>query len=297
MVTPLFKSRRPAIEHNRKPLVIAHRGASGFAPENTLAAFKLAIALGADGIELDAQLSADGQAVVIHDTRVNRTTDATGPVASFTAAALEKLDAGGWFERRLMMRPRLRATVEREAALANAKTLTYSGEPVPTLESVLALLASANLRRVYIEFKGSQVTRQALVERVISLVCEFRMERAVTLLSFDHESVRLARQITGEVRTAATFSIAGRRLITARSIIRAAQDVDADEVALHYGLATRRTVDALHEQRLAVSAWTANSRLVMRRLVACGVDAIMTNYPKRLMEFLQSSAAVCIENR
>ena len=288
MVTPLFKSRRPATAHDRKPLVIAHRGASGFAPENTLAAFKLAIALGADGIELDAQLSADGRAVVIHDARVNRTTDATGPVASFTAAELEKLDAGGWFERRLAIRPRLRAAVEREAALANGKALAYSGEPVPTLESVLALLAPANLRRVYIEFKGSHTNMRALVEAVVSLVCEFRMERVVTLLSFDHESIRLARQATGEIRTAATFSIAGRRLITARSIISAAQEVGADEVALHYGIATRRMVDALHEQRLEVSAWTANSRLVMRRLVACGVDSIMTNYPKRLTEILQS---------
>jgi len=288
MVTPLFKRRRPAIEHNRKPLVIAHRGASGFAPENTLAAFKLAIALGADGIEMDAQLSADGQAVVIHDARVNRTTNATGLVAGFTAAELQKLDAGEWFERRLTKRPRLRATLEHEMAFLNRDGMNPPVEPVPTLESVLALLAPAKLPRVYIEFKGSQASRQALVETVISLVRQFRMERAATLLSFDHESVRLAKQMAGEIRTAATFSIAGRRLITARSIIRAAQSVDADEAALHYGLATRRTVDALHEQRLVVSAWTANSRLVMRRLAACGVDSIMTNYPKRLIETLES---------
>src|SRR5215216_7870449 len=105
MVMPLFKSRRPDIALNRKPLVIAHRGASAFAPENTLAAFRLAIALGADGIELDAQLSSDGQAVVIHDLRVNRTTNRTGLVENFTARELQELDAGAWFERRLMMRP------------------------------------------------------------------------------------------------------------------------------------------------------------------------------------------------
>src|ERR1051325_870011 len=113
MVMPLFKSRR-ATEQNRKPLVIAHRGASAFAPENTLAAFRLAVALGADGIELDTQLSSDGQAVVIHDLRVNRTTDRTGLVENFTAAELQQLDAGGWYERRLMKRPRLRASLERE---------------------------------------------------------------------------------------------------------------------------------------------------------------------------------------
>jgi glycerophosphoryl diester phosphodiesterase len=286
MVMPLFKSR-PVTEHNRKPLVIAHRGASAFAPENTLAAFRLAIALGADGIELDTRLSSDGQAVVIHDARVNRTTNAAGPVASFTAAELQGLDAGGWFERRLIMRPRLRATIERASAFAGGG-LSFSREPVPTLQSVLALAARAKLRRIYVEFKGSQANRHGLVEAVISLVREFRLEPAVTLLSFDHESVRLAKRLAGDIRAAATFSIAGRRLVAVRSIIRAAQDVDADEVALHYGLATRRTVAALHEHRLAVSAWTANSRLVMRRLAACGVDSIMTNYPRRLIEILES---------
>jgi glycerophosphoryl diester phosphodiesterase len=290
MVTPLFKSRRPAIEHNRKPLVIAHRGASGFAPENTLAAFRLAIALGADGIELDTQLSADGQAVVIHDARVNRTTNAKGLVASFTAAELQKLDAGEWFSRRLIKRPRLRAALEREAALVDYDGLSLLTEPVPTLESVLSLIAPAGLRRIYIEFKGGQANRQALVEAVTSLVREFRMERVVTLLSFDHESVRLAKEMAGEIRTAATFSIAGRRLITARSIIRAARSVDADEATLHYGLVTRRLIETLHEHRLAVSAWTADSRLVMRRLAACGVDSIMTNYPKRLIEALGSQS-------
>ncbi|HVG22400.1 MAG TPA: glycerophosphodiester phosphodiesterase family protein [Blastocatellia bacterium] len=288
MVTPLFKSRRPAISHNRKPLVIAHRGASGFAPENTLAAFKLAIALGADGVELDTQLSADGRAVVIHDARVNRTTNATGRVASFTAAELQKLDAGEWFKRRLMKRPRLRATLEREAGFVSDGGGGSSREPVPTLESVFALLAPVGLRRIYVEFKGGQASRGPLVEAVISLVREFRLERAVTLLSFDHESVRLAKQVASDIRTAATFSIAGRRLITARAIISAARSVDADEAALHYGLVTRRAVEALHENRLVVSAWTANSRLVMRRLAACGVDSIMTNYPKRLIETLGS---------
>jgi glycerophosphoryl diester phosphodiesterase len=287
MVTPLFKSRRPDTEHDRKPLVIAHRGASGFAPENTLAAFGLAVALGADGVEMDAQLSADGKVVVIHDARVNRTTNATGAVASFTAAELQELDAGGWFGRRLMKRPRLRAALEREAGIMTDGA-GVSVEPVPTLESVLALLAPARLRRVYIEFKGSRAARLPLVEAVISLVREYRMEHAITLLSFDHESVRVAKRIAGDIRTAATFSIAGRRLISARSVVRAAESVGADEAALHYGLVTRRTVEALHESGLVVSAWTANSGLVMRRLAACRVDSIMTNYPKRLIETLES---------
>ena len=83
------------------PLVIAHRGASGLAPENTIAAFQLALAMGAEGIELDIHLSADGHPVVIHDTRINRTTSGIGRVQHFTVTELQKFDAGSWFARRL----------------------------------------------------------------------------------------------------------------------------------------------------------------------------------------------------
>ena len=81
-----LNNRRSESPVNRPPLVIAHRGASGLAPENTLAAFRLAAALGAEGVEMDVQLTADGQAVVIHDSYVNRTTDGKGSVASLTLA-------------------------------------------------------------------------------------------------------------------------------------------------------------------------------------------------------------------
>ena len=109
----LFNKRNPTSANANRPLVIAHRGASGLAPENTLAAFKLASALGAQGIELDAHLSADGKPVVIHDSRLNRTTDGKGQVAKFTAADLQSLDAGSWFMRRLAFRPRARRMLER----------------------------------------------------------------------------------------------------------------------------------------------------------------------------------------
>jgi glycerophosphoryl diester phosphodiesterase len=271
-----------------RPLVIAHRGASGLAPENTSAAFKLAIALGADGVEMDVQISSDNRAVVIHDWRVNRTTDGRGPVSLLTSDQLGKLDAGGWFDRRLIVRPRLRAQLEREARIKINGNPIYAGERVPTLDEVLALLASANLRRVYIELKSGAATRDALLAEVIRLVRYFRMERAVTLLSFDHEAVKEAKLVAPEIRAAATFPITGRALSTARSIITTVESLGADEAALHFGLATRRTVAALHEKGLSVSAWTANGPLVMRRLINSGVDAIMTNFPNRLFTTLES---------
>src|SRR5258708_39992946 len=100
MIVRLFPDHREDSVPDSRPLIIAHRGASGLAAENTLAAFRLAIALGADGVEMDVQLSADGAPVIMHDLRVNRTTNGAGLVQSFSAEQLRGLDAVSWFERR-----------------------------------------------------------------------------------------------------------------------------------------------------------------------------------------------------
>ncbi|MFY9556294.1 MAG: glycerophosphodiester phosphodiesterase family protein [Blastocatellia bacterium] len=265
-----------------KPLVIAHRGASGLAPENTLAAFRLALALGADGVEMDVQLSADGEPIVIHDARVNRTTNGIGAVSRLTRTELKNLDAGAWFERRLIRRPRGR-TIDRWPGASE-----LSRETVPTLEEVLDFLAPARVERIYVELKGGRGNKEQLLESVLSLVQRFRAERSVTLLSFDHEIIHRAKRFAGDIRTAATFPARGRRLISTRSILRAAENAEVDEVALHFGLVSRRAVEALHERGLSVSVWTANSKIAMRRLTACGVDSIMTNFPDRLRAVLDT---------
>ena len=262
-----------------RPLVIAHRGASGLAPENTMAAFRLAVALGADGVELDVNLSADGVPVVIHDARVNRTTNARGAVSRFSLDELRRLDAGSWFDRRLTRRPRVRAIARRYAARS-------SGEALPTLDEALNFLNAAGVRRIYVELKGRRDSRQRLLDAVLSILSQSGVSHAVTLLSFDHAIIRRAKEMHSDLRTAATFPARGRRLISTGSIVRAATQARVDEVALHYGLATRRTVNALHERGFSVSVWTVNGKLGMRRIAACGVDSIMTNFPDRLQEVL-----------
>jgi glycerophosphoryl diester phosphodiesterase len=273
-----------------KPLVIAHRGASGLAPENTLAAFRLAVGLGADGVELDVQLSADGQPVVLHDAHLTRTTSGAGAVSSLTLAQLERLDAGSWFARRMLFNPRLRKMAERAALAAGSNGLDYWGEPVPSLENALAFLGQAGLYRIYIELKTKLAYRDRMLKAAISLIRQNGLQDRVTLLSFDHEIVRLAKQLAPEIRTAATFPVAGHAFTSARLIAAAARSTAADEAALHFGLATRRTVAALGDAGLTVSAWTANSKLVMKRLIACGVDAVMTNFPNRLIEVINSAS-------
>jgi glycerophosphoryl diester phosphodiesterase len=304
MQKSLLENRSPKLAFVNQPLVIAHRGASGLAPENTLAAFKLALALGVAGIELDVHLSADDKPVVIHDARVNRTTNAAGQVASFAAAELHKLDAGSWFARKLLLRPRARKFVEQTwqtnnsrfaAALAKTKPKTqlaidFSNEGVPTLEEVFSLDGVARLTRLYVELKGEASRKKALLEATLVLVKKYKLQQAVTLLSFDHSIIAYAKQLAPEIRTAATFPVAGKALATSRLIIKSIEQLAADEAALHYGLATRRTVAALHERGIAVSVWTANSKMTMRRLIAGGVDAMMTNFPNRLTELLQEKS-------
>src|SRR5215467_3741453 len=106
-----------------KPLVIAHRGASALAPENTLAAFRLALLLGAHGVEMDVHLTTDGVPVVIHDARVNRTTNGSGAVSRLTVSQIAKLDAGAWFDRRLALRPRIRRRVAQTMAVVREPDL------------------------------------------------------------------------------------------------------------------------------------------------------------------------------
>jgi glycerophosphoryl diester phosphodiesterase len=301
MRKPLFKNQPFDSLPVRRPLVIGHRGASGLAPENTLAAFQLAIAMHADGIELDVHLSVDGTPLVIHDSRINRTTNGTGQVAKRQAADFQTLDAGSWFTRRLAIRPRTRKMIEgvmtsqndwhrRSPGILNDNLkIDYSDERVPTLEEVFALLAPSELERIYVELKGERSRKTALLEATLALIQQFGLQDRVTLLSFDHQIIGEARRLAPEIRTAATFPAAKNALATSRSIIQALDGVGADEAALHFGLATRRCVAALHRHGYAVSVWTANRKLVMRKLIANGVDAIMTNFPNRLIDVLESS--------
>jgi glycerophosphoryl diester phosphodiesterase len=184
------------------------------------------------------------------------------------------------------MRPRIRAMLDKPALVGNDVS-NLSGQRVPGLEVVLAMLNQASLARVYIELKTDD-RRRALLDAVVSLVLSFGMERSVTLLSFDHEIIALAKTQAPEIRTAVTFPTNKRSLVSVKSIVREIERVRADETALHVSLATRRMVEALHKRGLSVSAWTANSKLVMRRLIACGVDSIMTNFPDRLIHIIDS---------
>jgi len=156
-----------------QPIIFAHRGASVQAPENTLAAFELAIAQNADAIELDVKLSADGHAVVIHDTTVDRTTGSEGRVKDLSLAELRSLDAGSFFSEK------------------------YSGERIPTLEEVFESVG----KRIFInvELTNYNSPRDQLVETVCMLVKKFGLQKQVMFSSFFGSNLSKARAYLPDV--------------------------------------------------------------------------------------------------
>ena len=233
-----------------RPTIFAHRGASAHAPENTLAAFELALAQGADGIELDAKLSGDGHVVVIHDATVDRTTDRQGRVKDISLAELRSLDAGGFFAEQ------------------------YRGEKVPTLEEVFEALGKRMF--VNVELTNYSTPGDYLVESVCMLVKKCGLQKQVLFSSFFASNLSKARGLLPEVpRGLLAFN--GLLGVWARSFGFAFGRYQA----LHPNLkdVTPQQVQRVHRLKRRVHVWTVNTAEDMRRLFNWDVDGIFTDDP------------------
>ena len=235
-----------------KPLVlnIAHRGASGTSPENTLAAFRAAIAAGAAMCELDVQVTLDHALVVIHDETVDRTTDGQGAVKEMTLAEIKRLDAGVRFS----------ATAPH-------------GEPIPTLDEVFALTAAQCA--LNIELKSGEVEKE-----VVALMRKWKALETSMISSFDWD--RLARM--RELEVAVRIGVLAEKNVP--RMLDAAARLSAYAINPRFDLVTRELCDMAHARGLKVLVWTVDAPELMRLLIGCGVDGIMTNYPARLREVL-----------
>ena len=233
-----------------RPAIVGHRGASGHRPENTLASFALAAELGADLVECDVHLSADGVPVVIHDDTLDRTTSGRGPVTARTLAELKTLDAG-------------------------------LGETVPTLDELLTWCRDH--LPLSIEIKNGPVYHRGLPDRVIELLRKHGVVERASVISFDHLAVQRAKQL--EPRLAAGVLFAARP-VDAPALARAA---GADILLPHWAFATPELVEPAHAAGLAVSVWTVNDETALRAALAAGVDAVATDYPDRIRAALSRS--------
>ena len=250
----------PGQERDTDVWVIAHRGASGVAPENTLAAFRKAVELGAGFIETDLQLSRDARLVVLHDETLDRTTDGRGPVSAKTLEELRRLDAGRWF------RP------------SNHETAHFAGEHIPTIEEILAFGREHEIG-LHLEIKpeGPSGAEHAIVG---ALHACGEVARSV-VISFDVSTLKRVRQLDPLVMTGFLYSDRSADAVTK------AVNAGARQLLPRADRVTRELVGNAHAHDLKVVAWTANDPEEMQKLIAAGVDGIITDYPDRLVELLR----------
>jgi len=243
------EGRVEAVEWRSLPrtVVLAHRGASRAAPENTLAAFSLAISLGADGIEFDVHATADGHLVVLHDETVNRTTNGSGAIARLTLEQVRSLDAGSWFAPR------------------------YVGERIPLLEEVLELARGRLLVDIELKAPGIEV-------QVVEMVRKLRMEPSVVISSFSPEAVLAVKGIAPGIAVG---------LLALQGDPTAAFSLGAQVFLPPVDALSRDLVQSCHRQGISVVAWTALTEEDVREAIRLGVDGIIADDPAMARRVLE----------
>jgi glycerophosphoryl diester phosphodiesterase len=242
------------------PVIFAHRGASAHAPENTLAAFQLAVDHHADGIELDAKLSADGTVVIMHDAAVNRTTDGEGKVSQKTLAELKAYDAGSWFSPQ------------------------FSGEPVPTLEEVFDQFGTRLL--INVELTNYASPNDSLVEKVVELVRKYHLEEQVIFSSFHPLNVLKVRRLLPEV-PASILTLPGASGALFRSVL--GRIISPHSINPYFTDVNQSWIKKQHARERRVMVWTVNDPEEMRRLIQWEVDGIITDDPRLARQILEES--------
>ncbi|WP_404406255.1 glycerophosphodiester phosphodiesterase [Jeotgalibacillus malaysiensis] len=237
----------------------AHRGASTMCPENTMAAFRQALREKADGIEIDVQLSKDGEAVVIHDETVDRTTDGTGAVKDLTVLELKQLDAGSWYNQ------------------------ACKDETIPLLEEVLKWISRTDLK-LNIELKTDRESYPGIEQVVIDAVKRHELKERVVLSSFNLETLRRVREISQSV------SIAVLVWDNVNGIVKCARHLGAD--AIHARPGFMHTAESLRAEAagLPIRLYTINEPEDLKGIAPGFIDAVFTDSPVRLRKALGDTA-------
>ena len=237
--------------------IFAHRGASGYAPENTLEAFRLAMEQGADGMELDVHLTKDGEVVVIHDETLDRTSNGHGNVRDYTLEELKKFSFHNHMEK-------------------------YQGVQIPTLKEVLNLVKNSCMK-VNIELKTGIYWYEGIEEKTMDIVKTMGMEDRVIYSSFNHYSIQKVLEQNSDAETAYLFSD------VPLNMEKYAKDTGVK--GLHpavYHLKMADFLETYMKSGLKVRVWTVNNKEDMKMFIDAGVDAIITNYPKVSVELREN---------
>ena len=236
----------------------AHRGASGYFPENTMIAFEKAIDLGCDAIETDVQMTSDGALVLIHDESVDRTTDGSGLVKDYSYNELRKLDAGSWYDKK------------------------FSSERIPTAEELIILAKSKGIK-INFELKTGIVIYPEIETKIIELIYKHNMENDVILSSFNHYSMVDCKKLDKNIMAAVLY-VAGlyRPALYCKAI-------GCDGIHPDFHSVTEEVIQEAKQNRILVNSYTINDESTMKRLLNWRIDGIITNYPDKLAKLIKAS--------
>ncbi len=242
--------------------VIAHRGFSSEAPENTLAAIEMAIEIGADMVEIDVTVTSDGEVILLHDETLDRTTTGTGLPTDQTLEAIRLLDAGSWFSQE------------------------YEGEPIPTLAEALDTVKDRIL--INIEIK-SEAVEHGVVPKVAALVEEHGMIDQVVVSSFSPEALSRMKTTNPAIVTATLFN---KDLHTGGDPLEIVQEVGSRGFNISSKRVTLEMIERCHKHGIPVAVYTVNDETEMLRLMAMGVDAVFTDHPDLMIEVAAEGVAL-----
>ncbi|MEH7076145.1 glycerophosphodiester phosphodiesterase [Neobacillus drentensis] len=239
--------------NDKSPLKIGHRGAAGYCPENTLSSFRKAIELGADYLELDIQMTKDGELVVIHDTTVNRTTNGKGRVKDFTIREIQGLDAGSWFD------------------------CKYTGEKIPTLSEV------------FDEFTGKigfllELKKPALYPQIEEKLVEELKKRKLTsgdgqiiVQSFDRDALKHFHKLLPSIPIGVLVKNTGIKMISNKNLKAFKNYVTFINPKIT--MVNKRIIKRIHHYGFKTIIWTVNKKNDRKTLKKLQVEGIISDYP------------------
>lgn len=231
--------------------ITAHRGASGYAPENTMSAFTTAIIMGSNYIELDAQETSDGEIIILHDNTLERTTGINKNIWEVSYSEIKNLDAGYWFNEK------------------------FKNEPIPKLSDVINNVNGKIKLNIELKTNGHE---KKLAEKVVKIVETMKFTSDCILTSFDFSQIRRVKELNPNIKVGYILKSLPENIDVFKS--------DIEILSVHYNLVNNEFMEKAIKNNKEVHVWTVNDEDEMKRIIDLGVNNIITNYPDKLKEIL-----------
>lgn len=246
-------------------IVIAHRGANRFAPQNTLHAFKKAVELNSDGVETDVHVTKDGHLVLCHNGTVDKTSNGKGKISDMSLRDLRNFDFGSWFGSK------------------------FKNTPIPTLDEFLQSVENTALSVLDIELKQQKDDNLDFVEKVIAKVRDYGLESKLFISSFDYKILEKVKQIDSKIQTGYLYPAMGdivKRKLCAP--INIAKKYNIDFLLPHHGYVSKKLIEKAHSAGMRVGVWTVNKIEAVEKFLNWGVDQIITDVPDIIKNKIES---------